>query len=129
MDYLDAAILVLLLLFAFSGFRRGFSWVGLSICGLLAGLFLGALIAPLIAKAITHNKNAQPLIAIGLFLAITFIVQGVGTAIGFRVRLRTARTRFAGIDSGLGAVLAAIGVLASTWYVGLVFVRSPWVAL
>ena len=42
MDYLDVVIIVFLLVFAYSGFRRGLSGVAFSLAGLLAGLFLGA---------------------------------------------------------------------------------------
>ena len=70
MDLLDAIIIVLLLLFAYSGYRRGISWIAPSLAGLLAGLLLGAIVAPPIARALTHDRTTQPLIAIGFFLAI-----------------------------------------------------------
>lgn len=129
MNLLDGIIIVLGLLFAYSGFRRGVSWVALSLAGLLVGLLIGALVAPPIARALSHDRNVQPLIAIGFFLAIALIVEGIGTALGFQIRLRTIRTRFAELDSALGAGLAAIGVALGSWYLGLVFSGSPWVAL
>ncbi len=95
MDLLDIVILALLVVSAFSGFRRGLTWVGPSLAGLLAGLLVGAVAAPPIARALTHNLDVQPLIAIGFFLAISLIIQGIGTGIGFQVRVRTLRTRFA----------------------------------
>ena len=129
MDLLDAIIIALIVVFAVSGFRRGFSWVGTSMLGLLLGLLLGALFAPPIARALTHNHQVQPLIAIGFFLAIALVVQGVGTGIGFQARLRAVRTRFAELDSGFGSVLSVLGVLAGAWYLGLIFSQSPWVGL
>src|SRR5579859_1536588 len=103
MNLLDISIIVFILLFAYSGYRRGFSWVLPSFIGLLAGLLIGALVAPAIARALTHNRAVQPLIAIGFFLAIALIVEGIGTAIGFQVRLRAIHSRFAQLDSILGA--------------------------
>lgn len=129
MDWLDAIILALLAVGAYSGYRRGVSWIGASLLGLLAGLLLGAVIAPPIARALTHDRSVQPLIAIGFFLAIALIVQGIGTGLGFQARLRTIRTRFALWDSALGSGLALIGVLAGAWYLGLVFSQSPWTQL
>lgn len=128
-NLLDAVIILLALLFAYSGYRRGLSWVALSLLGLLGGLLFGALIAPPIARAISHDRNVQPLIAIGFFLSIALIIEGVGTAVGFQVRLRTIRTRYAQLDSALGAVLATFGAAIGAWYLGLVFSGSPWVAL
>jgi S1-C subfamily serine protease len=129
MNLLDGIIIVLLLVFAYSGYRRGLSWVGPSLIGLLVGLLVGALVAPPIARALTHDKSVQPLIAIGFFLAIALIIQGLGTALGFQARLRTIRTRFYSLDSALGGVLAVIGVALGAWYLGLVFSQSPWVQL
>lgn len=129
MNLLDGIIIVLLLVFAYSGYRRGLSWVGPSLIGLLVGLTVGALVAPPIARALSHDHNVQPLIAVGFFLAIALIIQGFGTAIGFQVRLRTIRTRFYELDSALGAVLAFIGVALGVWYLGLVFSQSPWTQL
>ena len=129
MNVLDFFIIVFLLLFAYSGYRRGLTWVLPSFIGLLAGLLIGALVAPAIARALTHNRTVQPLIAIGCFLAIALIVEGVGTAIGFQVRLRAIRSRFAQWDSILGAGLGAIGVAIGAWYLGLVFSQSPWTGL
>lgn len=129
MNLLDGIIIVLAILFAYSGYRRGVGWVALSLAGLLVGLLIGALVAPPIARALTHDRNVQPLIAIGFFLAIALVVEGVGTAFGFQIRLRTIRTRFAGLDSILGGGLAVIGVGLGAWYLGLVFSGSPWVGL
>ncbi|MBV8196229.1 MAG: MarP family serine protease [Candidatus Dormibacteraeota bacterium] len=129
MDALDAIIIALLALFAYSGFRRGFSWVGPSLIGLLAGLLIGSVAAPPIARALTHDRSAQPLIAIGFFLAIALIIQGIGTGLGFQARVRALRSRFARMDSALGSGLSAIGVIIGAWYLGLVFSQSPWVAL
>jgi S1-C subfamily serine protease len=126
MDLLDLIIILLVIGFAFSGFRRGLSWVGPSMIGLLAGLIAGALAAPPIARALTHNRSVQPVIAIGFFLAIALIIQAVGTGIGLRARVRTLRTRFAVTDSALGSALSMLGVLAGAWYLGLVFSQSPW---
>lgn len=125
MDFLDAVIIVVVAIGAFSGFRRGFSWIGPSMVGLLVGLLVGALVAPPIARAISHNVQVQPLIALGFFLAITLLIQGIGTGIGFQARLRAMRTRLAGLDSSLGAVLSILSVIAGVWYLGLTFSQVP----
>ena len=129
MNVLDGFIIVALLLFAYSGYRRGLSWVLPSFIGLLAGLLIGAVVAPPIARALTHNHTVQPLIAIGFFLAIALVVEGIGTAIGFQVRMRAIRSRFAQLDSVLGAGLGALGIAIGAWYLGIVFSQSPWTGL
>ena len=130
MDYLDIVILVFLVLFALSGFRRGLSGIVFALAGLLVGLFVGALIAPPIARLITHDRTTtQPAIAIAVFLGITFAVEAIGAGVGFRIRQRTQRTVLGPADAGIGAVIGLIGALAAAWYLGLVFSQSSWVAL
>jgi len=129
MDYLDVVIIVFLVVFAYSGFRRGLSGVAFSLAGLLAGLFLGAVIAPPVARTITADRTTQPLFAIGIFLGIALLVEGIGATVGFRVRQRTSRSVFGKADAGVGAVLGLLGALAAAWYLGLMFSQSQWVTL
>jgi S1-C subfamily serine protease len=128
-DLLDVVILVLVASALFSGYRRGISWVGPSLIGLVIGILVGAAAAPPLAAVFTKQSTVQPLVTSGLFLGMVLIIQGVGTAIGLRARVRSLRTRFAQWDSALGAVLATLGVLAGSWYLGLTFSQSPWTAL
>jgi S1-C subfamily serine protease len=128
-DYLDVVIIVVLFLFALSGLRRGLSGVVFSLAGLLVGLFLGAVIAPPLARAITQNRTTQPLFAIGIFLGVALLVEAVGAAVGYRIRQRTKQTIFGKPDAGVGAVIGLLGALAAAWYLGLTFSQSPWVGL
>jgi S1-C subfamily serine protease len=128
-DLLDAAIVVLAASALFSGYRRGISWVGPSLLGLLLGIVIGAAVAPPLAAVFSKQPNVQPLITSGIFLAIVLVIQGIGTTIGFRARVRSLRTRFAVADSALGSILAIGGVLVGSWYLGLTFSQSPWAAL
>jgi S1-C subfamily serine protease len=128
-DLLDAVIVLLVASALFSGYRRGISWVGPSLIGLIMGIVVGAAAAPHLAALFSKQADIEPLITSGIFLGIVLIIQGIGTTIGFRARVRSLRTRFAGVDSALGALLAGAGVLAGTWYLGLTFSQSPWKAL
>jgi S1-C subfamily serine protease len=129
-DILDVIIVIFLITFAVSGLRRGLTGVALSLAGLLVGLLLGALIAPPIARAITQDRTTQPMFAIGIFVGVALIVEGIGAAIGFRIRRRTQRTVLLGrADSGVGAVLGLVAALSTAWYLGLMFSQSPWVTL
>ena len=122
MDLLDLVILVLLVAGTISGWRRGLTWVGFSFLGLIVGVVLGAAIAPWIAKHYgDHQASTEALIGTGVFLGCVAIIQGIGTAVGYRVRVAAMRTDFAEVDSGFGSALAAIGVLIMAWYLGLTF--------
>jgi S1-C subfamily serine protease len=129
-DILDVVIVVFLIVLAVSGLRRGLTGVGLALAGLLVGLFLGAVIAPPIARAITQDRTTQPLFAIGIFMGVALLIEGIGGAIGFRVRQRTEHTALLGkADSAVGAMLGLVAALAAAWYLGLMFSQSPWVTL
>lgn len=127
MDLLDLAIALLIVAAVASGWRRGLTWVGLSLVGLVVGVVLGAAIAgPLARRFGAHDAANEALIGTGIFLAIVAVVQGVGTGVGYRVRVAALRTRLAEIDSGGGAVLAGIGVLVGSWFFGYTFADSPY---
>jgi S1-C subfamily serine protease len=129
-DILDVVIVIFLIVFAVSGLRRGVSGVALALAGLLAGLFIGAVIAPPTARAITADRSTQPLFAIGIFIGVTLLIEGIGAGIGFRVRQRTEHTALLGkADSAVGAVLGLVSALAAAWYLGLIFSQSSWVSL
>jgi hypothetical protein len=129
-DVLDLIIIVFLIIVVASGLRRGLSGVAFALAGLLAGLFLGAVVAPPLARAITQDRTTQPLFAIGIFVGFTLLVEGVGAAIGIQIRQRTQHTALLGkVDAGVGAALALVAALAASWYLGLMFSQSRWVTL
>lgn len=135
MDILDLLLLALVALLCFVGFRRGLSWGGLSTVGLILGCIVGALVAPWVTRFLTPRSPAQgqthpnaPLVTAGVFLACVLIVQGVGTAVGFRFRIAALRSRFATWDSVAGSVAGGFGVLFTAWFLGFVLASStiPW---
>jgi len=126
-DLLDVVIILLVIGALASGWRRGITWVGLSLLGLLVGVVVGALVAPPLARAVAgHDLQHQAFIGAGIFLTAVALVEGVGTAVGYQVRVVALRTRFAHVDSGLGSALAGVGVLLAAWYLGLTFAQSPF---
>lgn len=132
MDLLDVAVVAIAVGFSVSGYRRGLSWVGLTLVGLFVGIFVGTLIAPPISRhfaAPPTPASTRSLVATGVFLIGVILFEGAGAAVGYRVRRRTLATRLAGLDSGLGAVVALVGVLTAIWYAGITFQDSRFVAL
>jgi S1-C subfamily serine protease len=129
-DLLDGVIILLSLAALASGWRRGLTWVSLSLLGLVVGVVVGAEVAPPLARSLAKSRpETQALIGIGIFLTAVALIQGVGTALGYQVRIAALKTKLAAIDSYLGAALAIIGTLAGVWYLGLSFKDSPSQAL
>ena len=133
MNLLDGLIIVVALGFAVSGYRRGLSWVSFSVAGLVVGLLIGALLAPWLAgKFIQGNPKSKATLAAAILLSTVLILQGVGTAIGYRVRKATLEKMdpsVATFDSILGSVLAIGALLASTWFTALTFRDTPYTAV
>ena len=130
MDLLDGVIILLSLAALASGWRRGITWVSLSLLGLVVGVIVGAEIAPPLARSLAKSRpETQALIGIGIFLTAVALIQGVGTALGYQVRIAALRTKLASVDSYAGAALAIVGTLAGSWYLGLSFKDSPSQAL
>lgn len=128
-DLLDIVIVIAAACITYSGWRRGITWVGPSLVGLVIGIVIGALIAPPLARWITSNPEFRPTVTTSVFFGCVLLAQGIGTAIGFRLRVATLRSQFAHWDSTVGATFAMIGTLAATWYIGLTFSNSPWTYL
>jgi S1-C subfamily serine protease len=129
-DLLDGIIVLLSIAALASGWRRGITWVSLSLLGLVVGVIVGAEIAPPLARSLARSRpETQALIGIGIFLTAVALIQGVGTALGYQVRVAALRTKLASVDSYFGAALAIVGTLAGSWYLGLSFKDSPSQAL
>ncbi|MFN2568123.1 MAG: MarP family serine protease [Candidatus Dormibacteria bacterium] len=126
MDALDIFLLAVIVALGVSGYRRGLSWVAISITALIIGLLSAGAVAPPLARHISQRRDVQPAAATGIFLTIVLVIQGAATALGYRLRVKTIRSRFADLDSGLGSTVAVLGALIGTWYLGLVFSHSPW---
>jgi uncharacterized membrane protein required for colicin V production len=125
-DILDLLIIALVIGLSFSGYRRGFTWGSLAMLGLIAGSVVGALIAPPLTHLLSPNPGsaAQPLVASGIFLAALLLIEGVGSALGYRARVAALRTRLASWDSVAGSLTSVFGVLFVFWFIGFTFANS-----
>jgi len=127
-NLLDLAILVLLGLAAFNGYRRGAALQIITYAGLILGLLAGALLAPRVAS-LASTPFGQATIA----LITLFAGAGIGDALGWLVGIRIwslARQSVLGtVDSVAGTAVAVIAVLVATWFIGLNLVNGPFPAL
>jgi uncharacterized membrane protein required for colicin V production len=122
MTALDAVLLLLLVLFAFRGFLRGFLREALGLAGLVLAGLLVVLWSEPIAAVLSSRGGLSPLTArlacaVGLALAVFLAVRFLG---GFVVRLTSAMflrpiDRVAGVGLGLaeGTALLGLGLAAA----------------
>jgi hypothetical protein len=126
---LDLILLVLVVLFAISGYRQGFIVGVLSFIGFVGGVVLGMLIAPPLVKAVVDGAAQQALLAVVIaFLAATLgqlIASSVGSALRSRVTWESARS----VDAVGGACVSSVALLVVAWFIGSALVTSPIVWL
>ncbi|WP_406567727.1 MarP family serine protease [Actinoallomurus soli] len=126
---LDLILLVLVVLFAISGYRQGFIVGVLSFVGFVGGVVLGMLIAPPLVKAVVSGAAQQALLAVVIaFLAATLgqlIASSVGSALRSRVTWESARS----VDAVGGACVSSVALLVVAWFIGSALVTSPIVWL
>jgi S1-C subfamily serine protease len=128
LDLLDLFLIAIIVLAAFSGFRRGAVLQVLTFGGLLIGLLVGAAIAPEFAK-LAKDPGTQALIALITFLAIAAVGDGLGWMLGSRLYAVTRTSRFGAADAAGGSVVAVVAVALAIWFVGLNLAAGPFPAL
>jgi S1-C subfamily serine protease len=123
-NLLDLVLLALIALAAFTGFRRGAVLQLLTYGGLIAGLVVGAVVAPTFAS-FSEDPSTQAAIAAGTLLLFAGLGDVAGWVVGSRVRAATRSSRFSPADSAIGSVVAVVAVLLCTWFITLNLVNGP----
>jgi S1-C subfamily serine protease len=128
MNWVDIVVLVIVAISAINGLRRGAALQLFSYGGFWGGLFLGALIAPLIDDHIS-SKAAKAAIAIALVLGCAFILGTVGSIIGMRSGQVLRRFKLGPLDAGLGVCVAVVATLLVVWLAGSLIGASSFTSL
>ena len=127
----DLLIAVAIIFAISSGYRRGF-WLSLAqYAGLVAGVVLGAALAPVAMNALNiSGPTLRSLVAIMILVVAGTIGSSIGFWVGEPIRLRLlARPQSGRADSIGGAIFSALAVLSVTWFLGLSLSRIPSPAL
>ena len=115
MNWLDIALLVSAVSFAFSGYRQGFVAGVLAFTGFLIGGVVGLLLAPRLVSSLNPGAG-QSLLAVGIVLLCATVGQvalgWVGAVVRARITWRPARM----VDAGMGAAVSVIAMLVITWF-------------
>ena len=124
MNLLDLVLIALIALAALSGFRRGAVLQLLTYGGLIAGLIVGAVVAPAFAS-LSEDPSTQAAIAAGTLLVFAGLGDVAGWVVGSRVRAAARTSRFSPADSAGGSIVAVGAVLVCTWFITLNLVNGP----
>jgi S1-C subfamily serine protease len=122
----DLLLIVLALLFAFSGFRQGLIVSAASFLGFFGGAVLGAQLSGPIADGISDSNVTRVFVALVVVLAGALLGQVLAGAVGRAVRRRVTWEPAKIVDSVAGAVLSAAAVLLVAWMVATPLASSPF---
>jgi S1-C subfamily serine protease len=127
-DLLDLFLLAAIVVVAIGGYRQGLVVDALSLLGLVAGGVVGLLLAPPIARAIVDGSS-QALVALGIGLVVAILGQLLGTTLGTMLRQRITWRPARLVDSIVGSIVAALGVVLLVWVFALPASRSSYSGL
>jgi S1-C subfamily serine protease len=127
-NLLDGLILLVLGLSLFTGFRRGAALQLVTYTGLIAGLIVGALLAPRTAQ-LGDDPFAQAMIALVTLTGLAAIGDGIGFVIGRRVWVAARRSPLSPVDHAAGSVVAGAATLLTVWFLAFNLVQGPFPAV
>lgn len=117
MNSLDLILLVVLVLYAASGYVQGFLVNLGATMGLVAGGMIGVVLVPSLLPA-TGPTLSSSLLALALVVASAGIGQVIGTAIGSAAREGVRRSPAQFFDAVGGSMLSIAAVLVVSWALG-----------
>jgi S1-C subfamily serine protease len=127
-DLLDLGIIVVVLLAAFNGYRRGASIQLSTYAGLLLGLLAGALLAPRFAHLVT-SPLSQAGVALVVLVGLAALGDAMGWLVGSRIWAITHRGALGAVDSAAGSVVSVIAGLVAIWFLTFNLANGPIDAL
>jgi S1-C subfamily serine protease len=119
-DWLAVAFILVL---AFGGSRKGLFVGGLSLVGVLGGLYLGTRLAPVLFSG-SHSPYT-PLVALAGALVLAIALETAGALTGGVLRDALKLTPFRLIDALGGLVLGVATAIAVLWIVAVVAFHLP----
>ena len=121
---LDAILVVLVVVFALSGYRQGFIVGILSFAGFISGGVLAALGAPPVIQAFVPNPTQQALIAIAMVFLFAALGQFLTSYLGALIRNRVTWDSARVVDALGGALVSVLSVLLVSWLIGSAVANS-----
>ncbi|GAA2490182.1 MarP family serine protease [Terrabacter carboxydivorans] len=118
---LDIALILLLLAYAFSGYRQGLiqsvsSLVGFFAFAMLAVWQLPALLARW--QAVADDDRTRVLVLLLGVVVFGWLGQYLGSLLGSRIRRRVGQTSLRRVDAALGAVVVTLAASLIIWFIG-----------
>jgi S1-C subfamily serine protease len=124
----DGVLILLMLLFAISGYRQGFVIGALSLGGFFSGVLIGLQVGPLIANQFASGVTRLVVSLVAIF-ALAVLGQTLAGWFGTRLRRGIDSPPLRRLDDAGGAAVSVVAVLLVTWLVAVPLGSSPVPAL
>ncbi|MDQ4109354.1 MAG: MarP family serine protease [Actinomycetota bacterium] len=125
MTFLDVALLLLLALSAYGGYRRGAVLQVAGLIGLVVGFVVGVWLAPHTAELV-RTDLARAGAALGTVLLLGALGDAVGSVLGLKLRRRAHGTRFKAADAVGGSALSVGALVLTIWFLGINLAAGPF---
>lgn len=127
-NLVDALIVVVVVLAAVHGVRRGFLLQVFSFGGFWLGVVLGVLLAAPVL-GLLHSTLTRAVVAILLIFGLGVLVGIVGQIAGERLSAAFRRHHLGPADAVAGAAVAVVAALFTVWLAGSILATSRFTAL
>lgn len=123
----DGILILLMLIFAISGYRQGFVIGALSFGGFFSGALIGLQVGPLIANQFADGAIRVVVSLVAIF-ALAVLGQTLAGWFGTRLRRSITSRPLQRVDDAGGAVVSLVAVLLVAWLVAVPLGSSslPW---
>lgn len=126
MNAVDVILLLAVVYVGLRGFRQGALSQMAAFGGAAAGLIGGAVAAPRLAGAVIDRPGTDlALLTLGLLLGIVLLGQGLGLAVGLRLRAGAERLGAGSADRTAGIAVGLVGLVVTVWLLASVLVHGP----
>ncbi|WP_433388360.1 MarP family serine protease [Micromonospora sp. KLBMP9576] len=129
MSAVDLVLLLLMLVFAISGYRQGFVTGALSFLGFLLGALVGLQVGPLLAQQFAAS-GTRVLISLVAIFGLAVVGQALAGWVGSHLRQVITNSVVRRVDDVGGAFVSLVAVLLVAWLVAVPLGSSslPWLA-
>ncbi|GIF07743.1 serine protease [Actinoplanes siamensis] len=121
----DVILIVLMLLFAISGYRQGFVIGALSLGGFFSGVLIGLQLGPLLARQF-GDGTVRMVVALAVILALAVLGQTLAGWLGTSLRKAIFNRPLQHLDDAGGAVVSVVAVLLAAWLVAVPMGSTPF---
>ncbi|MFF5295420.1 MarP family serine protease [Paractinoplanes globisporus] len=128
MSVVDGILILLMLVFAISGYRQGFVIGALSFGGFFSGVLIGLQVGPLIADKFS-DPTARLVVSLASIFALAVLGQTLAGWLGTHLRRQISSKPLQRVDDAGGALISLVAVLLVAWLIAVPLGSTPFEGL